>query len=71
MAKKNKFKKQKKKNKNNPAPLEELKTMGDYFDRVNSSRKCQKAKEYLDKFVNDKDYWKFNVRKLKKYHPSF
>jgi len=56
------FKKNKKKNKSKNESLEELNFVEDYFNRVNKSRKCLKAKEYLSTFENDKESWKFNVK---------
>lgn len=61
MAKKNKNKNFKKKFKPKIIIEDEINFMEDHFNRVNKSRKCLKAKEYLSIFESDKANWKFNV----------
>lgn len=36
------------------------KSADDILDTVKNSKKCFKAKQYLDNFANDKETWKFN-----------
>jgi hypothetical protein len=61
MKNKKKPKKNPNKNNQNQAPVEDS-CLEDYFDRVKKSRKCIKAKEYLQTYQNDKENWKFNVK---------
>jgi hypothetical protein len=61
MAKKPSYKKKRKSAQNKKlAESKEAKNIEEFLDRVKNSRKCIKAKEYLDNFVNDKENWKFN-----------
>ena len=65
MAKRNykNFKKNKKTKLNTEKNQSEaLNFVEDYLSRVNKSSKCVRAKEYLDKFQNDRTSWKFNVK---------
>lgn len=64
MAKRNNFKSKRKnaknKNKTNQSENVEAKNIEEYMDRVKDTKKCLKAKVYLDSFQNDKNSWKFN-----------